>query len=68
MEINKDLVPRVTIGPLKPFSNDDPRKGLYNIIQDTEKDVYKNKLTTFINECDVLQSQLYANKRPLTRI
>ena len=68
MEINKDLVPRVTIGPLKPFTNDDPRKGLYNIIQNTEKEVYKNKLTTTITNCNVTQSQLYTDKKPLTRI
>lgn len=68
MQINKNLIPRIIIGPLKPFSNNDPRKSLYNIIQNTEKEVYKSNLIRAINGCDIQQSQLYTNKRPLKKL
>lgn len=68
MQINKNLIPRIIIGPLKPFSNNDPRKSLYNIVQNTEKEVYKSNLIRAINGCDIQQSQLYTNKRPLKKL
>lgn len=66
--IDKDIIPRIIIGPLPPFANRDPRRSLYNTIQRVEGDVYKQQLGEVIQGCDVKQSQLYTNKSPLKRI
>lgn len=68
VEIDKNLIPRITIGPLTPFANSDPRKSLYNTIQNVERDVYKQRLGEAIQGCEVKQSQLYTDKSPLKRI
>lgn len=66
--IDKDLISRIMIGPLNPFTNNDPRKSLYNNIQKLEEEVYKEQLNDLIKGCSVQQSQLYTDKKPLTRI
>ena len=66
--IDKDLISRIMIGPLNPFINNDPRKSLYNNIQKLEEEVYKEQLNDLIKGCSVQQSQLYTDKKPLTRI
>lgn len=68
VKIDRNLIPRIMIGPLTPFANGDPRKSLYNTIQDVESDVYKQRLGNAIQGCDVKQSQLYTNKNPLKKI
>lgn len=68
VKIDKNLIPRIMIGPLTPFANSDPRKNLYNTIQNVERDVYKQRLIEKIQGCDVKQSQLYTDKSPLKRI
>lgn len=68
VKIDKNLIPRIMIGPLTPFANSDPRRSLYNTIQKVEGDVYKQQLGEAIQGCDVKQSQLYTNKSPLKRI
>ncbi len=67
-EIDKNLIPRIMIGPLTPFAKSDPRQSLYNTIQNVEADIYKQQLGKAIPGCDVKQSQLYTDKRPLKRI
>lgn len=66
--IDKNLISRIMIGPLNPFTNNDPRKSLYNNIQKLEEEVYKEQLNDLIKGCSVQQSQLYTDKKPLTII
>ena len=68
VKIDRNLIPRIMIGPLTPFANNDPRKSLYNTIQSVESGVYKQRLGNAIQGCDVKQSQLYTDNSPLKRI
>lgn len=68
VKIDKNLIPRIMIGPLTPFANSDPRRSLYNTIQKVEGDVYKQQLGEAIQGCEVKQSQLYTDNSPLKRI
>ncbi len=58
-KIDKDLIPRIIIGPLTPFPSGDSRRSLYNMIQNVEGNTYKQRLGEAIQSCDVKQSQLY---------
>lgn len=68
VKIDKNLIPRIMIGPLTPFANSDPRRSLYNTIQRAEEDVYKQQLGEAIQGCDVKQSGLYTDNSSLKRI
>ena len=66
--LDKNIIPRIVIGPLSPFTREDPRQVLYNITQKLEAEAYKVKITSLIKDCNVLQSQLYTKKKPLKEI
>lgn len=54
--------------PMTPFSLNDPRSAIYNKIQYLESLLFKKEIKTLIKDCDVKQSLLYANKKPLIRV
>lgn len=68
--IDDKLIKAIKIGPLAPYSHNDPRKVVYNKIQKEEENVYKKELNTLFpnSNIKILQSQLYADKTPLAQI
>lgn len=64
----KDIVARVMIGPLTPFSLNDPRFAIYNKIQYLESLELKKEIKTLIKDCDVKQSKLYVDNKPLKSV
>lgn len=63
-----DFVSKVIIGPMTPYSLKEPRSAIYNIIQSIESSALKKEIKSLIKDCDVKQSMLYVDKKPLKRV
>ena len=65
---DKEFIQKVMIGPMPPFSSEDPRYPLYNKIQYIESNEFKRKISSLINGCNIKQSMLYNIKDSLDRV